>query len=155
MLMKQPFFSCCKPYEFPLADIFIMAAEIPDFNLYLVLGGEPVVRRLVDRFYDLMDTLPEAYGVRQLHPEDLTNSRQKLFEFLCGWSGGPQYYVEKYGHPRLRARHLPFSIGMAERDAWLLCMEQAVAEVLPAGVAREHFREKVVGLADFMRNREN
>jgi len=108
----------------------------------------------VNRFYALMDELPEAYGVRKLHPVSLDGSRQKLFEYLSGWLGGPQLYVEKYGHPRLRARHMPFAIGEAERDAWLLCMLQALDEVLPVGRAREDCREKLIGLADFMRNRE-
>lgn len=115
-------------------------------------GGEDVVRRLVDRFYDLMDTLPEAYVIRKLHPESLEFSRQKLFEFLCGWLGGPQYYIEKYGHPRMRARHMPFAIGNAERDAWLMCMAQAADETLPEGGARERFWEAILGLANHMRN---
>lgn len=122
-------------------------------NPFDEFGGEAVVRKLVDRFYDLMDTLPEAYVIRKLHPEDLSGSRQKLFDFLCGWLGGPQYYVEKHGHPRLRARHLPFAIGEAERDAWLLCMEQASDEILPVGRARAHILVKLRDLADFMRNR--
>lgn len=123
------------------------------FNPFDEFGGEVVVRQLVDRFYDLMDMLPEAYVIRKLHPEDLSGSRQKLFDFLCGWLGGPQYYVEKHGHPRLRARHLPFAIGEVERDAWLLCMQQAMEEIVPAGRAREHILVKLRELADFMRNR--
>ena len=122
-------------------------------NPFDEFGGEAVVRKLVDRFYDLMDTLPEAYVIRKLHPEDLSGSRQKLFDFLCGWLGGPQYYVEKHGHPRLRARHLPFAIGDVERDAWLMCMQQAMEEIVPAGQAREHILVKLRELADFMRNR--
>jgi hemoglobin len=122
-------------------------------NPFDEFGGEAVVRQLVDRFYDLMDELPEAYVIRKLHPEDLFGSRQKLFDFLCGWLGGPQYYVEKHGHPRLRARHLPFAIGEVERDAWLLCMEQAMGEILPTGRAHEHILVKLRELADFMRNR--
>jgi len=125
-----------------------------DLTPYAELGGEPAIRDLVNRFYDLMDELPEAYVVRKLHPESLAGSRQKLFEYLCGWLGGPQHYVEKYGHPRMRARHMPFAIGEAERDAWLLCMLQALEEILPASAAREAFRERLVGLADFMRNRD-
>ena len=93
---------------------------------YERLGGEQGVRRLVDRFYDLMDTLPEAKIIRDLHPKELTGSRDKLFKFLSGWLGGPPLYMQEYGHPRLRARHLPFAIGSAERDAWLLCMERAL-----------------------------
>jgi len=129
------------------------AADRPaPFNPFVELGGEAVVLSLVTRFYDLMDILPEARIVRVLHPEDLSGARQKLFDFLCGWLGGPQYYVQKYGHPRLRARHLPFTIGDAERDAWLLCMERAADEILTAGRAREHYLTKIREVADFMRN---
>ncbi|MGA7949976.1 MAG: group II truncated hemoglobin, partial [Thiobacillaceae bacterium] len=93
-------------------------SEIPQ-TPYDVVGGDAGVRRLVDRFYDLMDELPEAYAIRKLHPEDLSGSRDKLYWFLSGWLGGPQHYVERFGHPFLRARHLPFSIGATERDQWL------------------------------------
>ena len=83
------------------------------------LGGATVIRKLVDDFYDYMSELPEAKVVRELHPADLAESRQKLYEFLTGWSGGPPLYTSKYGHPRLRMRHMPFAIGEAERDQWL------------------------------------
>ena len=96
---------------------------------YLQLGEAEGVRRLVDTFYDLMETLPEAKGILKLHPEDLSRSREKLFMFLSGWLGGPQLYMEAYGHPRLRARHLPFPIGRNERDAWLLCMDKALEQL--------------------------
>ena len=83
---------------------------------YETLGGASALRALVKRFYQIMDTLPETYGVRKLHPHDLSTSEEKLFMYLSGWLGGPQLFVEKFGQPRLRARHLPFSIGIAERD---------------------------------------
>lgn len=100
-----------------------------EISTYQRLGGEQTVHRLVDRFYDLMDSLPEATIIRALHPQDLAGSRDKLYKFLSGWLGGPPLYQEEFGHPRLRARHLPFTIGPKERDAWLLCMEKALDEV--------------------------
>jgi hemoglobin len=117
------------------------------------VGGEAGVRTLVDAFYDRMDTDPAFAGIRALHPPDLASSRDKLFWFLCGWLGGPAHYVERFGHPRLRARHLPFSIGITERDQWLACMQQAMAlcgfdEPLQARLA-----EAFHGTADWMRNR--
>lgn len=121
--------------------------------LYKSLGSEAGVRKLVDRFYDLMDTLPEAREVRAIHPESLASSRDKLFWFLVGWTGGPQMFVERFGHPRLRARHLPFSIGVVERDQWLLCMKQALAEHALDDATRQLLTDKLVGLADHMRNR--
>lgn len=117
-------------------------------------GGEIGVRRLVERFYDVMDSDPRATGIRALHPADLGESRQKLFEFLCGWLGGPQLYVQKRGHPRLRARHLPFAIGVSERDQWMYCMLHAMTDVgLPEDFQRQ-LASAFMQTADFMRNRE-
>jgi hemoglobin len=129
-------------------------SEAMETDLYTALGGETALRQLVARFYALMDELPEAYVIRKLHQEDLSSARQKLFEYFSGWLGGPPLYEAQYGHPRMRARHMPFAIGVAERDAWLMCMAQAFDETLPAGPARDAFWERVVGLADWMRNRE-
>ena len=127
-------------------------SEIPQ-TPYDVVGGDAGVRRLVDRFYNLMDELPEAYGIRKLHPEDLSASRDKLYWFLSGWLGGPQHYVERFGHPFLRARHLPFTIGEAERDQWLMCMRQAVEEQIHEGPFRDKLWEAITGLANHMRNK--
>ena len=115
--------------------------------------GEEGVRRLVDRFYDRMDTLPEAAEVRAMHPRDLRGSREKLFWFLSGWLGGPPLYVEKKGHPRLRARHLPFAIDDAARDQWMLCMRQALAEVVEDAELSAYLERQLGRVADHMRNR--
>jgi hemoglobin len=127
--------------------------NVPIATHYAQLGGETAVRALVKRFYELMDRLPEAYDVRKLHPRDLSGSEDKLFMFLSGWLGGPQLYVEKFGHPRLRARHLPFSIGIAERDQWMLCMRQAMTEQIADKDLRAQLDKKLADLADFMRNK--
>jgi hemoglobin len=95
---------------------------------YEVLGGEVGIKRLVHRFYELMDELPEAYGVRQIHPASLEGSGQSLFEFLSGWFGGPPLYTEKKGHPRLRMRHAPYVVSQLMRDQWMHCMTQAITE---------------------------
>ncbi|MCX7147766.1 MAG: group II truncated hemoglobin [Sulfuritalea sp.] len=117
------------------------------------IGGEPAVRRLVKRFYELMDTLPEAYGIRKLHAADLSSAEEKLFMFLCGWLGGPQLYVEKFGHPKLRARHLPFPIGSDEAEQWMLCMRQAMDEVITDEGLRASLDKSLNDLAYHMRNR--
>lgn len=119
---------------------------------YERLGGEPMLRQLVERFYDLMDTDPDAYAIRKLHPADLGGSRQKLFEFLSGWLGGPDLYIEKHGHARLRARHLPFPIGAPERDAWMHCMDQAMRDVVNDDALRQELHDAFYRTADFMRN---
>lgn len=117
------------------------------------IGGEPGVRRLVDRFYDLMDSASEAEGIRALHPASLESSRDKLYFFLVGWLGGPPLYVERVGPPMLRARHLPFAIAEAERDAWLWCMERALDEQEMATELRDFLRDRFRAMADHMRNR--
>ncbi|MBS1188974.1 MAG: globin [Rhodocyclaceae bacterium] len=121
---------------------------------YELIGGEATVARLVDRFYELMDTAPAFKVLRDLHPADLKGSRDKLFMFLSGWFGGPDLFVEQFGHPRLRARHLPFSIGKAERDQWVACMYMAMEEVGIEEELRTKLTQNFFNTADFMRNRE-
>jgi hemoglobin len=124
-----------------------------DPSAFDALGGESAVRALVDRFYDLMDLEADYAGIRALHPPELDSSRDKLFWFLCGWLGGPSHYVERFGHPRLRARHLPFAIGIRERDQWLACMAQAMRELDIDPALSERLSEAFHGTADWMRNR--
>ncbi len=117
------------------------------------LGGEAAVRALVDRFYDLMDLEPQFAGLRALHPTTLDGSRDKLFWFLCGWLGGPDHYVQRFGHPRLRARHLPYPIGLAERDQWMACMLLAMQEHGVDAALAARLAEAFFGTADWMRNK--
>lgn len=119
---------------------------------YDLMGGEQSVHKLVDRFYDLMDEKEEVKGVREMHAKTLRVSREKLFLFLSGWLGGPQLYVEKYGHPRLRARHLPFAIAESERDQWLMCMDQALDEQIEEPL-KQQLKIAFAKVADHMRNR--
>lgn len=121
-------------------------------SVYERIGGEATIRALVHRFYELMDTLPEAYGIRKLHPQDLSGSEEKLFMYLSGYLGGPNLYIEQFGHPRLRGRHMPFPIGGSERDQWLLCFNQAMAEVVSDEYLRTAIIKPITDLADFMRN---
>jgi hemoglobin len=116
------------------------------------IGGEEKVHALVERFYDLMDLEPQYAQLRAAHGSELASARQKLFWFLCGWLGGPQHYTERFGHPRLRMRHLPFRIGVAERDQWLACMDQAMEEVGVEPVLRERLKQSFFQTADWMRN---
>lgn len=121
---------------------------------YELLGGEAVLRNLVKRFYEIMDTLPEAKPLRDMHPADLQGSEEKLFMFMSGWLGGPALFVEKYGHPRLRARHMPFQIRKAERDQWMICMVQAFEDVGVQEPLRSELLHSLLRLADHMRNQE-
>ena len=121
---------------------------------YQRIGGEETIRRLVDRFYDLMDEDPDYYGIRKLHAKDLADARAKLFMFLSGWTGGPQLYVEKFGHPRLRQRHLPFAIGESERDQWMGCMRRAMEDIGLDETLRQELSAAFWKTADFMRNKE-
>ena len=119
---------------------------------FVWIGGEDRIRALVDRFYDLMDIEPGYTALRAAHGNALDNARQRLFWFLCGWMGGPQYYTEQFGHPRLRARHMPFAIGILERDQWLACMDQAMGETGVDDELRTRLRTSFFQTADWMRN---
>jgi len=120
---------------------------------YERIGGEDGVRWLMKRFYELMDSLPEAAGIRGMH-EELPRAEEKLFLFLSGWLGGPQLYTEKYGHPRLRMRHMPFPIAESERDQWMLCMNRALVDTVEEKGLRAEISTALYKVADFMRNKE-
>ena len=120
-------------------------------TLFEVLG-EDRIRALVDRFYDHMHAETAAAGIRAMHPGDLASSRDKLFWFLVGWSGGPALYVERFGHPRLRTRHLPFAIGDAEVLQWMDCMRLALAEVIAEPHLRSLLEATFGQIAQHMRN---
>jgi hemoglobin len=125
------------------------AARVP----YELLGGDVAVRALVTRFYDLMDSDPAYAEIRKLHKADLFQAREKLTLFLSGWLGGPQLYAERFGHPMLRARHLPFPIGATERDLWLACMSRAMQEIGVEGDLQQGLYNAFFKTADWMRNR--
>ena len=120
---------------------------------FALIGGEAPIQALVDRFYDLMELEPAYAELRATHGSTLDDARQKLFWFLCGWLGGPDYYIERFGHPRLRMRHLPFAIGIRERDEWVLCMDQAMRETGVDDALRQRLNQSFFQTADFMRNR--
>jgi hemoglobin len=119
---------------------------------YDLLGGEIGVLQLVNRFYDLMDELPEAYELRKIHPQDSSESRAKLFKFLSGWLGGPGLYEAEYGHPRLRQRHFPFQVNSQMRDQWIMCMDLALDEQSNDELLKLQLKQAITRLADHMRN---
>ena len=111
------------------------------------------VRLLTDTFYEHMATNPAFKIIRDLHPEDLTHSSEKLYLFLAGWLGGPDLYIQQFGHPRLRARHMPFPIASQERDQWLQCMAHALMDL---GFDDDFVQQLMLSFyktADWMRNR--
>lgn len=128
-------------------------SSLPVITPYSMLGGEAPLRELVERFYAYMDTLPEARHIRAMHAPDLSGAQDKLFKFLSGWLGGPNLFWEEFGHPRLRMRHFPFSIGAAERDQWMLCMGKALDDTAMDAALREALREALGRTADHMINR--
>jgi len=119
---------------------------------YDLMGGESAVLNLVDRFYFYMDTLPEAQGIRQMHAESLSNAREKLFKFLSGWLGGPDLFVQEFGHPMLRRRHLPFAIAQSESDQWMMCMNKAMSELEMDEGLKKALLESLDQLANHMIN---
>lgn len=116
------------------------------------IGGEAKVQALVDRFYDLMDLEPKYAELRAAHGTELERARQNLFWFLCGWLGGPDHYISRFGHPRLRMRHMPFKIGLKESEQWVACMDQAMGEVGVDPALRSRLKESFHQTADWMRN---
>jgi len=121
---------------------------------YERIGGDAAVGKLCDRFYELMASVPQFAELRAMHPENLSGSRDKLYMFLSGWFGGPDLFVEKFGHPRLRARHMPFAIGVKERDQWVACMVLAMEDVGIEEDIRKVLLNNFFNTADFMRNKE-
>ncbi len=126
-------------------------------TFYELLGGDKAgienIRLLVETFYDIMDSDPKVVELRSIHQPDLTEAREKLFMFLTGWTGGPQLYIERYGHPRLRGRHMPFSIGETERDQWMYCMISAMHKIGLAEPVLTKLATQLYDVADFMRNK--
>ncbi|MDP3438886.1 MAG: group II truncated hemoglobin [Azonexus sp.] len=121
---------------------------------YEKIGGDATVTKLCERFYALMDSVPQFAELRAMHPADLQGSSEKLYMFLSGWMGGPDLFVEKFGHPRLRGRHMPFSIGVQERDQWVACMVLAMEDIGIEASIRAKLLENFFNTADFMRNKE-
>lgn len=119
---------------------------------YERLGGEKRLHELVDRFYDLMNSRPDTHQLRKIHAADLSDARNRLFMFLSGWLGGPSLYIEKYGHPRLRQRHMSFAIGELERNQWMLCMQQSMQDMDIESTLQEELYAAFYKTADFMRN---
>jgi len=135
-----------------------MAIEIGEVGasqktLFEELGGAEKIRDLVEKFYDIMGSDPRAAGIRAMHQTDLTEAREKLFMFLTGWSGGPSLYIERYGHPMLRKRHLPFPIGESERDQWMFCMVRAMHDIGMEEPMVVRLAQALWSVADFMRNK--
>jgi hemoglobin len=120
---------------------------------YEMIGGESRLRELVDRFYDLMELEPEFALIHAMHPKPNDSSREKLFMFLSGWLGGPDLFIEKYGHPMLRARHLLYAIGSGERDQWLRCMAWAMQDVAIEEALQLRLMQSFHNTADWMRNK--
>jgi hemoglobin len=119
---------------------------------YELMGGENTILSLVDRFYYYMDTLPVAAGVRKMHAQSLSSAKDKLFKFLSGWLGGPDLFIQEFGHPMLRKRHFPFAIGISERDQWMLCMNKAMTEITMDSTLRVSLLEALDNLATHMVN---
>lgn len=131
-----------------------MSNNLPVLTHYQRIGGAESIHALVDRFYHLMDELPESYGIRKMHAESLGGANDKLFKFLSGWLGGPQLFIQEFGEPFLRRRHFPFAIGNSERDQWMLCMNQALSDVVEDETLRVELSIALSKVADHMRNRE-
>ena len=121
---------------------------------YLLMGGEKAISSLVERFYFYMDTLPDAKELRAIHAPDLSAAKDKLYKFLTGWLGGPDLFIQQYGHPRLRQRHFPFKVDQQVRDQWVLCMHKALYEIAMPDELRKNINQAIADLATHMINAE-
>lgn len=125
-----------------------MQAETP----YQRIGGEQQVRRLANLFYDYMENDAHVKPLLAIHPKPMDSIRIRFFEFLSGWLGGPPLFEQKYGHPRLRARHLPYQIDSKQRDMWMLCMNQALDDVVTDKLLKKQLQASFYQLATHMIN---
>ncbi|KQR69201.1 globin domain-containing protein [Rhizobium sp. Leaf341] len=123
-------------------------------TLYDAIGGDATVRMLTRRFYEIMDSAPEAAACRAVHPPSLAGSEAKLYDYLTGWLGGPPLYTDKHGHPMLRRRHFGASIGAEEVEGWLFCFNTALDETVVHPELRRIILEPVTRLAHHMQNQE-
>ena len=121
---------------------------------YLLMGGEKAISSLVERFYFYMDTLPEAKELRAVHAPDLSSAKDKLYKFLSGWLGGPDLFIQEYGHPRLKQRHFPFKVNQQVRDQWVFCMRKALYEIAMPDELRNNIKQAIGDLATHMINAE-
>lgn len=108
-------------------------------SFYDRVGGHATFDRIVSRFYELV---ADDEILRPMYPEeDLTGAEDRLRMFLEQYWGGPRTYSDQRGHPRLRMRHVPYRIGYLERDAWLRCMQTAIADIDSQTLDDAHRRE--------------
>jgi hemoglobin len=142
---------CATPQATPAAEPRAAPRRVAPYEL---LGGETALRTLVDRFYDIMDSAPEAATIRAMHGRDLSGIRQKLFEWLSGWLGGPPLFAQRTGSVCITAAHKPYAIDAAARDEWMFCMHKALDDLPDLDPRfREALEKALLGVADFMRNR--
>ena len=120
-------------------------------NPYQLLGGAAGVRALCEAFYAIMDTQPEAADIRRMHGSDLGPIKEKLYEYLSGWMGGPPLYANKHG-VCLTKPHKPYAIGPLERDQWLLCMDEALNRVNASDEVKAMLKDPLFAIADAIRN---
>ncbi len=128
-----------------------MATQETPFEM---AGKEEGIRKLVNTFYDIMDSDPEASGIRAMHGEDLSSIKDKLGDYLIGWMGGPPLYSDKYGSVCMTGPHEPFAIGPDERDQWLMCMHKALDQVGTSEVLKKILEAPMFNVADMVRNKE-
>lgn len=128
------------------------STEKPTTTPYEMLGGDQAIRDLADAFYEAMDSLPEAAKIRAMHGESLVDIKQKLYEYLSGWLGGPSLYVERYGTICLTEPHAPYAIGEAESDQWMQCMEQALEKIEASEEVKQMLLPAFTQLANFIQN---
>ncbi|MFT5162259.1 MAG: hemoglobin [Alteromonadaceae bacterium] len=124
----------------------------PQLSPYQIIGSERGTRNLANRFYDIMQSDPKAAELLAIHPHSMPQLHEKFFEYLSGYLGGPGLYEKKYGHPRLRARHLPFEVSELLKQQWMYCMDKALDVEIDNPLLRAQLRQSFNQLATHMIN---
>jgi hemoglobin len=132
------------------SDTIDAAAETSPYEM---IGGAAKLRQIVDRFYDIMDRAPEAAGIRAMHAEDLAPMRDRLFDFLSGWMGGPPLYFQRPDRKCIVSAHRPYAIGAAEAEQWMMCMRRAMEDCAIPQEVRSLLDKPLSRMADAFRNR--
>lgn len=125
-------------------------SEVDESTPYSLIGGETGVRELVKEFYDEMETNIHLQELLAVHQLPLDKIREKFFEYLSGWMGGPPLFEEKYGHPRLRQRHLHVAVTRKQAELWMLCMNNALDKTVKNNELKQWLRQAFGQLATHM-----
>ncbi|MCW8093477.1 group II truncated hemoglobin [Alteromonas sp. ASW11-130] len=119
-----------------------------------VIGGQATANKIAETFYDIMESDPLVADLLAIHPKPLTRIREVFALYLTMWLGGPNTYEQQFGHPRLRARHLPFIVTPVLKEQWMYCMRKAMFTHVSDKALANKLLASLNQLAEHMINKE-